>query len=406
MTKEILFLTTMFPDVVSDFYNEKMFVSGDENITFIQQSLIEGFEKNEDVAVSIINKTLISKQEDYRVPEKTWISEKGKRGVSFSYINKPLFSSNLLFGYTKKHIDKWLLENEDTEKSVIAYALTEYSLKALSYIKKKNPKIKTGLIVPDLPEYTKIRSSNPLINIKNSITNRHISKSIKKSVPYIDSFMLFSKHMAKPLGCEEKYIVFEGLATDNFSGILPERIFDNSKKIILYGGGLHEKYGLKLLCDAFSLIKDEEYRLVLCGTGSFVPEIERRAKEDSRISYLGRVPREKLLAYQAGADLLVNPRTSAQIFSDYSFPSKNMEYLSSGVPFVGFKLGGIPDEYDCFINYSNDEMPENLAKTMIETLSVNRAEAVNKASLAKEYVLAYKNKEMRAKEILSFMNKG
>ena len=38
----------------------------------------------------------------------------------------------------------------------------------------------------------------------------------------------------------------------------------------------------------------------------------------------------------------VNPRQNNEEFTKYSFPSKTMEYLASGVPVVAYKLDGIP----------------------------------------------------------------
>ena len=402
MNDNILFLSIMYPKTIADFYNKKGFISSGENVTFIQTVLIESIDKLNQKPIDIINKLYIKRGTSAFVPEISWKhAKKYYNDISFSYYNKPIFSSNLLFYFAKKHIDKWLKLNSG-RKMVIAYALTQYSLKALSYIKKKDPSIRTGLIVPDLPEHTKSHSKNPLINLKNNIANHMMILNKQKANKYIDKYFLFSKHMAKALDCENKYRVIEGIATDTFSNIKPTRLFENDKKIVLYGGGLHKRYGIALLCDAFQKIKDENFRLVLCGEGDYVPTIKLLAEKDPRICYLGRVERDTLLSYQKGADVLVNPRTSDGIFTNYSFPSKNMEYLSSGVPFVGFKLGGIGDEYDKYINYC-EETPDAMAKKIVEVCTTQRQNASKRALDAKNFVLNFKNKNAQAKLLLDFM---
>lgn len=404
MKDNILFLSIMYPKKTADFYDKQGFIPGGENITFIQTALIESLDELNQKPVDIINKMLVSKRKSSYVPEYKWKhTNKENDDISFSYYNKPILSSNLLFYFAKKHINKWL-KNNPGDKIVIAYALTQYSLKALTYIKKKDPSVYTGLIVPDLPEHTKNHSKNPLANLKNNITNYLINSRTKNSNKFIDKYFLFSKHMAQALDCENKYRVLEGIATDSFSNITPQRLFEADKKIILYSGGLHRKYGIPLLCDAFEKIEGDEYRLVLCGDGDYVPVIKSLAEKDPRICFLGRVDRTKLLSYQKGADVLVNPRTSDGIFTNYSFPSKNMEYLSSGVPFVGFKLGGIGDEYDKYINYC-DETPDAMAKTIIDVCTTQKQIARDRAQDARNYVLNFKNKTAQAKMILDFMLK-
>ena len=61
---------------------------------------------------------------------------------------------------------------------------------------------------------------------------------------------------------------------------------------------------------------------------------------------MGQVSLNEARALQKTADVLVNPRLNEGEYTKYSFPSKTMEYLSTGRPVVCYKLDGIPDEYD------------------------------------------------------------
>ena len=47
--------------------------------------------------------------------------------------------------------------------------------------------------------------------------------------------------------------------------------------------------------------------------------------------------------------VLVNPRPNNEEYTKYSFPSKDIEYLSSGKPTVAFLLDGMPKCYQDFL---------------------------------------------------------
>lgn len=96
------------------------------------------------------------------------------------------------------------------------------------------------------------------------------------------------------------------------------------------------------LIDAFQQIKDPNYELRICGVGDSEDAIKAAAQKDERIHFWGKLPREQVLEWQSKATVLVNPRQNNEEFTKYSFPSKTMEYLSSGVPLVAYKLDGIP----------------------------------------------------------------
>jgi hypothetical protein len=49
------------------------------------------------------------------------------------------------------------------------------------------------------------------------------------------------------------------------------------------------------------------------------------------------------------ADVLVNPRPNNEEYTKYSFPSKNIEYLMTGKPVVGYMLDGMPPIYKEFM---------------------------------------------------------
>ena len=127
-------------------------------------------------------------------------------------------------------------------------------------------------------------------------------------------------------------------------------------------------------------------------------------KRDSRIVYLGKVNRIDALALQRNATVLVNPRQNNEEFTKYSFPSKTMEYLSSGVPLVAYKLDGMPDEYDSYINYVPDNSPESLAREISKVLDMSDEVRVGAGKTAQAFVAENKNYIVQSKKILDFIS--
>ena len=159
-----------------------------------------------------------------------------------------------------------------------------------------------------------------------------------------------------------------------------------------------------MLLQAFARIQNPDWKLVICGFGQAEKTI--RESSDPRIVYLGRVDRTQALALQRGAMLLVNPRQNNAEFTKYSFPSKTMEYLASGVPVVAYKLDGIPDEYDGYLNYVPDNTPEALAAVITAIGSKSAEERRTMGRRAQAFVTEEKNAKKQAGRILRFLEEG
>jgi glycosyltransferase involved in cell wall biosynthesis len=402
---DICFLSILLPPDDKIFVaNSKTFRS--QNITAIQLSIIDGLSNSNIQQPYLINTPLLSLfPKGYKYPVVRSSEIKGVyNGVNHSFKNVPVLYSSSLFYGARKHLKKCASSTSGKKKLIIAYSLTRYTLKAMRYVKSIDPSIKTSIIVPDLPQYTYQKSGNFLKKIKNNLAINAIENEIKRSSNFVDFWMLFSDKMRECLPPLKNQMVFEGVATDLFENIEKTQS-DKNKKTILYAGGLHENYGVGLLLDAFDLLDGDSWRLLLAGKGPMQGKINTKSKNDTRIEYIGEVPREKLLELEKNADVLVNPRVNSGIFTRYSFPSKNMEYLSSGTPMVGFKLDGIPDEYDDYINYFNENDAKSLAETIMSVCDDNNNEFAEKARNAREYVLNTKNKDFWAHKILQEMSK-
>ena len=127
---------------------------------------------------------------------------------------------------------------------------------------------------------------------------------------------------------------------------------------------------------------------------------------DSRIEYLGIVPREKVLQLQSEASLLVNPRQPNGGFTRYSFPSKNIEYLASGTPTLIYELEGIPQEYYqyCYHLSAEEKSVKAFAGKITEIYHTSKEEREKLANDAQQFIFSQKNAPAQCEIIIRLID--
>ena len=77
-----------------------------------------------------------------------------------------------------------------------------------------------------------------------------------------------------------------------------------------------------------------------------------------------------------------------------------MEYLSSGTPLIAYKLDGIPDEYDEYINYPADSTLQALSNELVRVCEMRDEFRKDIGNKAKRFVLDEKNTNVQTKKII------
>lgn len=279
----------------------------------------------------------------------------------------------------------------------VGYAATIPIVKALQHAKDRFPNSVTCLIVPDLPQYMELGRKGPgiLHKIKNTMVNRKMG--------LMDCYVPLTAAMVPHLNTELSHCsVVEGIADDSVLTDSQKYIARISGRYILYTGTLQYRYGIGELLSAFEHIKNDDIHLVICGDGEAADEIRCLQAKDSRIHYMGVLSAEEIACLRAGARVLVNPRRNEGEYVKYSFPSKMMEYLASGVPTVAYKLDGMPDDYDgLFIDAAKDGLESAIAYA----LSLDSDDARRFASNARTFVLKHKSPKNQCDRVLSLLRK-
>lgn len=288
-----------------------------------------------------------------------------------------------------------ILKNSE-EREILVYSAYLPFLKA---VYKLDRSYRITLIVTDLPEFYDYSSKTGKIK---GFFRRRNNKKIYKYLQRVDSFVLLTEQMKDRLNVGNRpYTVVEGVCRDFNTNQSNSLTVDNGKKIILYTGALNRKFGIDVLLKAFSLIKDESYELWLCGGGDYEKEIKEAADADKRIVFFGYVSKKEADEKQQIASVLVNPRQNTGEYTRYSFPSKTMEYLASGRPVVAYKLDGIPDEYDDWLNYVEDNTPDSLCRRLTEVCGDSTGVYIKKARGAVDFLTKHKSPSAQAKKIIS-----
>jgi len=330
------------------------------------------------------------------VKQYTLAHKPGAEDVNVGYCNVKYIKRLLLKNAYVAQCRRWEKKTrENGQRVVIAYSLNSAFIAAIKKMKRTDPLLKAVAIVADLPEF-----SAPARNALRRIYRDHLNKKIKKNLSVFDGFVLLTDQMAQRMEIRVPHMVMEGIAGERQTPDVQAK----TQKTVFYSGSMNAKYGITVLLEAFSKIQAQDIELVLCGLGDAENTVKQYARQDPRIRFLGKVSHEQVLSLQQQATVLVNPRQNNEEFTKYSFPSKTMEYLASGVPVVAYKLDGIPDEYDAYINYVEDNSAESLAAKLTEICEMDEAARAQMGKRGAAFVLENKNARVQTRRILEFMN--
>ena len=272
---------------------------------------------------------------------------------------------------------------EDPRKLILVYCPHTPFLEAAAYAKKKDPSIRVCLYVPDLPNYMNLNANRTwFYDMAKKVDIRRMTKLME----CVDSYVLLTEHMKEHLPVGNKpYRVAEGIIEKMPD--LPVPSVTGKERYVVYTGKMFERFGVKALIDSFKKLDHPDYRLVLCGKGDCEAYARAAQAQDSRIMFLGQVSPEEALSWQRRAAVLVNPRNVVEEYTRYSFPSKNIEYLLSGKPVVGYFLDGMPQVYQDFLCCIDPSLPaeDGIAAKLAEVLSGDSAALFEKNKRFFEY---------------------
>lgn len=398
---EIIFCSTMFSDIEENVKNSKNPnpVSGHK----YQQNIIRGLLEN-GVKVFVINIPRIRPYPDYRqiiIRSSPVVFNNKKIGINIGFLNLPVISR-----VTKRISFRRELKKLLNKEKKILMTFNSYDIQSEEFqrLKKNNTNIFTCDIVADM------HGKYGIINKTRGIKGWCIRKIEEKQdilAKSFDSYVLLTKQMAQAIPTGNKpYTILEGMCAENISKEKTSVIEDNKMKIVFYAGSVSCEYGIDHLLSAFRLIELDDYILYIAGSGNATDHVISAAKEDKRIKYLGILSPNEVEEYQKKATVLVSPRKNDNEFVKYSFPSKTMECLASGTPYIAHKLPCEPEEYGKYIQYPCDESDTALKDEIIRicTLPLNERNKIGKAG--SDFIVYQKNPKEMCKRIIAMLSEN
>lgn len=257
-------------------------------------------------------------------------------------------------------------------------------------------------IMTDMPGLMVSRSNKS--NAQEFFRKESIVARINKSfLSGFTHYVFLTEHMNSVVNKKNRpYIVMEGLVDSEFTIVTPKEKLP--QKVVLYAGGLMERYGLKMLVDGFIKANVEDSELWIYGSGPFVRQLEQYNKDYPSVIYKGVKPNEEVIEAELIATLLVNPRPTHEEFTKYSFPSKNMEYMVSGTPLLTTALPGMPTEYYPYVFlFDEGETTMGYAQVIKRILSLSKTVLEKKGKDAREWVLQEKNNKSQTSRIIKLV---
>lgn len=373
----------------------------------LEHMILEGFEKNslqEDI--TILSTLPVPRYPRYR---KLWVHLKPKKLYGFtlrynSFVNLPAVKQLTTFLSNVSNMSRWARESRNAKGRVILIYGTNPLNSIPAFLIRRIYGTPVVTYVTEIDSLRLFDADNLVSRIKNKI---YISLStfVEKS---FDGYLLLSDYMTEKIETGNRPVeILEGMVSSEVSQLLQvgneAAVIHHSNDEIIYAGTLNRRYGIENLVRAFLSLEDESHKLVIYGRGDYEKELESICKEHENVIYRGVKSNEEVILAERKAKLLVNPRPSDETFTRFSFPSKILEYMTTGTPCLITRLEGIPDEYyRCCYSFW-DESLEGMAKTLKQVLSEDTEHLKKKGMEAQEFVLQEKNNISQTQKISLFL---
>ena len=375
----------------------------------VTKAEIFGIDSNLDSPVDIFN--IINTVNYPKFPQLLFKKEKWNHtdlsqhvDYHLGYIN--LFGVKYITQYIsmKNALSRWLKAKNGPCIICVHSIFLPVMLAAIQAAKKNRTRVKLCLNTGDVPgEYGLQSQFNK--NIKQLLTEVIVNKNIFKLAKQFDCFVFVTADMAKAFGVEEKPFAVVECAYIEPEYAKGKSISESRKKTIFYAGSIREEYGISHLLRAFSLIKDKEYELIIAGGGADEDLVKEYASKDKRIKFLGFITPQEVLSWQLSSHVLVSPRQSDREFVKYSFPSKSVDSLATGVPYVAHKLPCDPLEYAGYINYPDSESDEDLKEKLVEICEMPYPDRRAIGERGKQFIHREKNPIVMTKKIVEMWDR-
>lgn len=354
----------------------------------IDEAIITGLRSLQNIDIEVITAPDIASFPVNRIFYRSFYDEKDQAFMP-SILNFPVIKQFWTILSIFIASSKIVRKSKETCHVIIPYMVTRHTSVCRMLQLFYGKKVRVAIIVPD-------------VFFSKSFLSNTYYKIAEKHAKHFDHYILYTEAMAKYLGIQNKpYTVMEGFCRVQNRPIKT----DKSKFVITYAGSLNIAYGIKRLLDAMYELTDLPLELRLYGAGDGVVLIKERAAKDERIKFYGIVSKEEAINVLYEANLLINPRNATDgEYVEYSFPSKDIDYLSTGIPSILCKLPGMPKSYYGHFVDAGDGSARNIADAIRRAYTMDSQELAKIAAGAKSFITERMDNKNQARRIVELLN--
>lgn len=333
--------------------------------------------------------------------KKKWDREIEKKGkfkfIYHKFINRKVICFFASYYYIKKEINIWQKKNKN-DGFIIVDGTNLVQMLALLHSRKK---VKKVALVTDVPNMITVIGHKKISKIRYFFQLIYDNFTLKV-VNKFDGYIFLTESMNELLNPQKKpYIVIEG-SVDTSKVYKQKQPTDTFN--VVYAGGLYKSFGIDKLINSFSRFEEnDKIKLFLYGNGPIVENYSKQDYINDKVQYMGVVSSDEIVKIEAEADLLINPRPSNLEFTKYSFPSKTLEYMSSGTAFLTTKLKGIGKEYFKYLLVIDDETEYGIYKSIRNAYLMEQKELTELGNKAKKFVETQKNSYHQCVRLYDFL---
>lgn len=218
---------------------------------------------------------------------------------------------------------------------------------------------------------------------KRVIIDFYFHLGIKK-LNSIDGIILFNYAAYEELQLKIPYIISKvGVNSEKVSSKIYKRNEKESFNIV-YAGTLTTYNGINIIIESMKHLISKKINLEIYGDGPLKNYVIENSNKDQRIYYGGLLTKEEIDKKIQKADLLLNLRDTNHYVAKFAFPSKLMQYLSSGTPVLSTRV--LEDADFANVAFVIDDFTPKKTSEMIKYIIDNPDEQQKRSIQAKDYI--------------------
>ena len=297
-------------------------------------------------------------------PAAKWSIDNKIRATMVPFLNLTALKHLTRFVATFVHVSRWILKNKNSRRVIILHGVQSCKLWGVLLAQVFASCITVPYLTDDLGLALKWERSL----LKKM---RHIDVNLMKwGLERVSGIITMTPGLAEKLARGRPALVLPTIrhSTRDASTIQSHKLNGRMFNIV-YTGKLTQSYGLDLLLNAFKQANRSNWRLLISGWGEMGDAIRDFALNNQQVEYLGLLSSQDLAELYQRADVFVNPKLTLTATAGLAFPSKIVEYLSTGKPVISTNLPIFDHGFRQHLIIAQSDSPEELIKCLDHVMS-------------------------------------